>query len=90
MDKIKIEKPENWQKAVNFVPKLNQIIVYDGKMVDGQYVTIPKIKIGDGIHTVSELPFAHVQSQVTYLESDAVLVIEPMAIGDVFEPIVEV
>lgn len=41
---------EDWAKAVNYVPQLHEIIVYD--------VLPPKIKIGDGITKVNDLPFA--------------------------------
>lgn len=86
MDKIKIETPENWDKAINFIPKLNQIILYDGQKIDGRYVTSPRLKIGDGIHTVSELPFEFEKPQVAYLESEAVLVINSVLPEVNFEP----
>ena len=38
----------NWNKATNFKPKAGEIIVYDD---------LNKIKIGDGVSTVSALPF---------------------------------
>lgn len=47
----------NWLKAVNFIPKKAELIVYD---VDDTY-SYERFKIGDGIHTVSELPFSQVQ-----------------------------
>jgi hypothetical protein len=51
----KYDIAENWSKAVNFIPKAGEIIVYsDG--IDG--VGVPAIKIGDGQHVVSELEFA--------------------------------
>lgn len=40
----------NWNKAVNFVPKAGEIIVYDD--------VYPKIKIGDGVKTVANLNYA--------------------------------
>ena len=49
-------------------------IIYDGEKVDGIYVSAPKIKIGDGIHTVTELPFEGTP-QVEYLEDTGVLII---------------
>lgn len=61
----------NWLKAVNFIPDKGMFIVYDkecddnGNLLEG--VTLPtgrtnpfkyhRIKIGDGEHKVSELPF---------------------------------
>jgi hypothetical protein len=53
----KLETSQDWEKAVNFIPKKNQIIVYDGIKENDEYISPPRIKIGDGIHTVSELPF---------------------------------
>jgi hypothetical protein len=35
---------ENWDKAVNFIPKAGEIIVYD----DGMGNDRPAVKIGDG------------------------------------------
>ena len=48
----------NWLKAVNFVPKQGEIIVYD---VDENY-TYERFKIGDGTTLVSDLPFAAVKT----------------------------
>ena len=45
---------ENWLKAVNFIPKQGEIIVYD---IDKNY-SYERMKIGDGISLVSDLPFA--------------------------------
>lgn len=44
---IKKDTTENWNKAKNFIPKENEIIVY----------TDAGMKIGDGKTKVSELPF---------------------------------
>jgi len=55
---IKVDTEENWTKAKNFVPDVFTIVVYqtDGKP--------PRIKIGDGIHKVSELPFLVQEKEV--------------------------
>ena len=45
----------NWLKAVNFVPKQGEIIIYD---IDENY-TYERFKIGDGTHNVNELPFSN-------------------------------
>ena len=45
----------NWLKAVNFIPKQGEIIVYD---IDTTY-TYERFKIGDGKTLVSALPFAN-------------------------------
>lgn len=43
----------NWMKAVNFAPKVGEIIVYDP---DSNH-TYSRVKIGDGVTLVSDLPF---------------------------------
>lgn len=71
----KIETSENWNKAINFIPKKNQIIIYEGIKHEDQYVQPPRIKIGDGIHTVSDLPFEPSLS-IEYLDGEGVLIID--------------
>lgn len=44
----------NWDKATNFIPKQGEIVVYDK---DSNYA-YERFKIGDGITTVVNLPFA--------------------------------
>ena len=44
----KIDTKANWDKAVNFVPKKGELIVYSDTN---------RIKVGDGAKKVSELPF---------------------------------
>lgn len=48
---VKVDSEENWNKAVNYIPDSFTIIVYSYEN------SSPKVKIGDGIHTVSALPF---------------------------------
>lgn len=43
----------NWLKAINFIPKDGEIIIYD---IDENY-TYPRLKIGNGIDTINTLPF---------------------------------
>lgn len=43
----------NWVKAVNFIPKKGELIVYDADENNAE----PRVKIGDGITKVSSLPF---------------------------------
>lgn len=50
-DTIKREKEGDWAKAVHFIPKLNEIIIYDCE--DGS----TKFKVGDGVTLVSDLAF---------------------------------
>jgi len=48
---VKVDSFENWSKAVNYIPDSFTILVYT---YDNES---PKVKIGDGIHKVNELPF---------------------------------
>ena len=48
---IKVDTEENWNKAINYIPDSFTILVYEFEN------DFPKIKIGDGIHKVNELPF---------------------------------
>lgn len=48
---VKVDSEENWNKAINYVPDTFTILVYT---YDNES---PKVKIGDGIHKVKELPF---------------------------------
>lgn len=59
----------NWKKATSFIPKKGEIIIYDSEVSHGtgDITELPsgrtepfsqaRIKIGDGITTVSNLPF---------------------------------
>jgi len=48
---VKVDSEENWNKAVNYIPDTFTILVYTYE--DNS----PKVKIGDGVHKVKELPF---------------------------------
>lgn len=48
---IKVDRADNWDKAINYVPDKFTILVFEYD--NGS----PRIKIGDGSHKVSELPF---------------------------------
>jgi len=48
---IKVDTWENWNKAVNYVPDKFTILVFECEDES------PRIKIGDGVHKVCELPF---------------------------------
>lgn len=48
---VKVDTEENWNKAVNYIPDTFTILVYT---YDSES---PKVKIGDGIHRVKDLPF---------------------------------
>ena len=55
----KHDTEENWNKAVNFIPKQGEIIIYD---VDSNY-SYERMKVGDGTTLVSSLPFIDAQKQ---------------------------
>ena len=57
----------NWLKAVNFIPKQGEIIVYDK---DNTY-NYERIKIGDGSTLVSDLPFETNKSLKVTVSRDA-------------------
>ena len=44
----------NWNLATNFVPKQGELIVYDKDDENA----VERLKIGDGVSAVSNLPFA--------------------------------
>lgn len=44
----------NWNKALNFIPKIGEIIVYD---IDENY-SYSRFKIGDGVRTINDLEFS--------------------------------
>lgn len=48
---VKVDTEENWAKAINYIPDSFTIIVYTYENKS------PKVKIGDGIHKVNDLPF---------------------------------
>ena len=64
----------NWNKATNFIPKQGEIIVYD---IDDNYF-YERIKIGDGITPVTNLPFYLIEEVSELIEklSDETLTLE--------------
>lgn len=48
---VKVDSEENWNKAINYIPDTFTIVVYTYENKS------PKVKIGDGIHKVKDLPF---------------------------------
>lgn len=54
---LKHDIAANWAKAVNFIPKSNELILYDGVMEDGIYIEFPQLKCGDGKTKLNDLPF---------------------------------
>ena len=70
----KIETAQDWGKATNFIPKKNQIIIYDGIKENDKYIELPKIKIGDGETKVNDLPF-ETSTTISYIEDNNLLII---------------
>lgn len=50
MTTIKSDTTENWSKAINFIPKKNEVILYIDK-------NPPLMKIGDGKTKLMNLPY---------------------------------
>jgi hypothetical protein len=61
---IKHDIAANWAKAKNFIPLPGELIIYDGILENGIYIEQPKLKIGDGVHKLAELPFIEINSKV--------------------------
>ena len=62
---VKHDIAANWAKAVNFIPLAGELIIYDGIIENGTYIEQPKLKIGDGIHKLADLPFILVENKQT-------------------------
>lgn len=56
---------ENWEKAVNFIPKEGEFIIYD----PDDRIHFYRIKIGDGSTPVGTLPFFMVEEVSDLIES---------------------
>ena len=63
---IKQDTVENWNKAKNFIPKENEVIMYTDIFPNG-------IKIGDGKTKVMDLPFI---DNYDYSVEDDILIIK--------------
>lgn len=50
---MKTDTEANWLRATNFIPKNGEIIIY---AIDGTH-SYQRVKVGDGIKKVNELPF---------------------------------
>lgn len=65
---IKLETTNFWNLNRTYIPKLGEMIIYaDGESYtnnNNQLVVVPKIKIGDGITYVSDLPFLNEKDNV--------------------------
>lgn len=65
---LKHDLSSNWAKAINFIPKLDELILYDGVMENGVYVELPRLKRGDGVTKLNELPFLEAETLTTNKE----------------------
>lgn len=54
----------NWTKAVNFVPKVAEIIVYDPDATHSE----SRFKIGDGVRKINELEFVRDTEEIARIE----------------------
>lgn len=54
---IKHDIAANWAKAINFIPNFDELILYDGIIENGKYVELPRLKLGDGVTKLKDLPF---------------------------------
>ena len=75
------DKEANWNLCTTFVPKAGEIIVYE---IDDSH-TYERFKIGDGIKTVIDLPFAldstlesilHIENNVVYADAGRITAYE--------------
>lgn len=64
----KHDTEENWLKAINFIPRQGEIIVYD---IDDNY-DYERFKIGDGQTLVDDLPFANANDAITNSKIDEI------------------
>jgi hypothetical protein len=73
---LKHDLAANWEKAVNFIPKLDELILYDGVLENGIYVELPRLKLGDGKTKLNDLPFidsVNSSNEISYLYYDDTL-----------------
>ena len=54
---------EQWNTKSNFIPNIAELIIYDADTVSGT-----RFKIGDGIHSISELPFFTSEIQIDTID----------------------
>lgn len=63
---IKTDTTENWNKAINFIPKAGEVIKY----ADPDSI---KWKMGNGVSKLQELPFIDMNDY--FIENEDILVI---------------
>ena len=82
----KHDTEENWSKA-SFIPKKGEIIIYDPDTTH----TRSRIKVGDEVRTVSELPFSsqNVDFSVVEVTDDLIIDAEDISALDLLPSIVD-
>lgn len=58
----------NWSKAINFIPRIGEIVIYDAD----ENNPMPRIKIGDGINKINDLDFIGASESITIEEIDEI------------------
>ena len=59
---VKHDIKKNWDKAINFIPAANELILYDGVIENGEYAELPMLKIGDGHTKLKDLKLLKIES----------------------------
>ena len=59
---VKHDIKKNLDKAINFIPEANELILYDGVIENGEYVELPMLKIGDGHTKLKDLELLKIES----------------------------
>lgn len=55
---LKNDTEENWNKAINFIPRKGELIIYNADSSNNDNARpFPRLKVGDGITNVVALPF---------------------------------
>ena len=54
---LKNDTETHWNQAVNFVPKQGEVIIYSADTASGGSHPFCRLKIGDGVTSVINLPF---------------------------------
>ena len=68
----------NWNKALNFIPKAGEIIIYD---IDENY-SYPRIKVGHGVKIITNLKFIDADlATKTYVNTQMQTYIEEAILG---------
>ena len=70
---MKTDTEENWLNAIHFIPKNGEIIIY---AIDSNH-SYQRIKIGDGVTLVNNLPFVNESNDgIEYSNGDGLLLVD--------------